>query len=287
MPRSSPPSPSTLPGVERRRQLRRQRRMERLRDGWRLVVYGALATGLGALLLRQGWLLQGPGQVEVSGSSLVSREQVIAAAGLRFPQPLLSLQPRLLSSTLANSLPVEQVKVSRLMLPPRLRVELVDREAVARAQRRTPQGSEAGFVDRTGNWIHTDSLTRVRMGSKASIQVVGWNERHRPALAKVLAVRQEIGPGLREIRFEPDGAMWITTQELGALRLGPSDSLLDRRLKVVAHLNQTLPTRLAGKRPLSIDLTDPEQPELSLPGASTTTANGPSPRVPPSSRPHP
>jgi len=261
--------------------------MERLQDGWRLVVYGALTTGLGVLLLRQGWMLQGPGQVEVSGSSLVSREQVIAAAGLRFPQPLLSLQPRLLSSTLANSLPVEQVKVSRLMLPPRLRVELVDREAVARAQRRTSKGSEAGFVDRTGNWIHADSLTRVRMGSKASIQVVGWNERYRPALAKVLRVRQEIGPGLREIRFEPDGAMWITTEELGPLRLGPPDSQLDRRLKVVTHLNQTLPTRLAGKRPLSIDLTDPEQPELSLPGASTTTANGPSPRVQPSSRPHP
>lgn len=232
-------------------------------------------------------MLQGPGQVEVSGSTLVSRDQVIAAAALRFPQPLLAVQPKLLSSTLANSLPVEQVRVSRFMLPPRLRVELVDREAVARAQRRTPTGQEAGFVDRTGNWINADSQSRVRLGSQASIQVVGWQERHRPALAKVLGAREAIGPGLREIRFEPDGAIWLSTRELGELRLGPSDSQLDRRLNVVAHLNQSLPARLAGKRPTSIDLTDPEQPELSLPGASTTTANGPDLRTQPPSRPRP
>lgn len=286
MPRSSS-SPSSLPGVERRRQLRQERRRERLRDGWRLLVYGALASGLGFVLLRQGWMLQTPAQVEVSGSSLVSRDQVIAAARLQFPQPLLSLQPRLLSTSLANSLPVEQVKVTRLMLPPRLRVELVDREAVARAQRRTASGLENGFVDRTGNWIHADSRSRVRMAGQASIQVVGWNERHRAVLAKVLEVREQIGPGLKEIRFEPDGSLWIVTRELGGMRLGPEDSHLERRLQVLAHLNHTLPAKLAGRQPQSIDLTDPEQPELNLPGAATTASNGPSVPARPSGTHHP
>jgi cell division protein FtsQ len=261
--------------------------MERLRDVWRLVVYGALATGLGTVLLRQGWMLQGPSQVEVSGSNLVSREQVIQAARLRFPQPLLALQPRLLSNNLANSLPVEQVKVTRLMLPPRLRVELVDREAVALAQRRTPSGLQEGFVDRTGSWINADPRSRGRMGSQASIRVVGWHERHRPALAKVLEARGQIGPGLKEIRFDPDGSLWLTTLELGPLRLGPPDSQLDRRIQVLTHLNRTLPIRLAGKRPLSIDLTDPEQPELSLKGAGTATANGATAGTQPAGRPHP
>lgn len=287
MRRPTPSAPSTLPGVERRRELRRQRRLERLRDGWRLLVYGALASGLGVLLLRQGWMLQGPSQVEVSGSSLVSRDQVIQAARLRFPQPLLSLQPRLLSTTLANSLPVEQVKVSRLMLPPRLKVELVDREAVARAQRRTPNGQEVGFVDRTGSWINADARSRTRLKGQATIQITGWNERNRPALAKVLEARGRIGPGLQEIRFDPDGALWITTRELGLLRLGPADSQLNQRLQVLAHLNTTLPARLAGKRPLSIDLTDPDQPELSLQGPSTTTANGPAARPKPPGTRHP
>lgn len=289
MPQTPPPAPSptNLPGVERRRQLRRQRRLERLQDGWRILVFGALATGLGFVLLREGWMLQGPGQVDVSGSRLVSRDQVIAAAGLRFPQPLFSLQPRVVSRTLAQSLPVERVKVSRLMLPPRLRVELVDREPVARALRRTPKGPERGFVDRTGNWINADAPTRLRMEGKASIEVVGWNDRNRPALGKVLEAREQIGSGLREIRFEPDGNLWLTTRELGPLRLGPVDSQLGRRLEVVAHLNRSLPQRLVGQRPVSIDLTDPEQPELTLQGSSSTTANGPAPGARPPGRPHP
>jgi cell division protein FtsQ len=287
MPTPPPIAPTTLPGVERRRQLRRQRRMERLQDGWRILVYGALTAGLGFVLLREGWMLQSPDQVAISGSRLVSREQVIAAARLRFPQPLLALQPRLLSHTLAEALPVEQVKVTRLMLPPRLRVDLVDREAVARAQRRTPKGPENGFVDRTGSWINADPSVHQRLGGKATIAVVGWNERNRPVLGKVLAARESIGPGLKEIRFDPDGTLWITTRDLGPLRLGPVDSQLQRRLQVVAHLNRNLPGRLVGQRPLSIDLTDPEQPELTLRAANATTANGPVPGVPPTLRPHP
>ena len=281
------PAPTTLPGVERRRQLRRQRRIERLQDGWRILMYGALTAGLGFVLLREGWMLQGPAQVDVKGSRLVNREQVIAAAGLRFPQPLFALQPRLLSRSLAESLPVEQVKVTRLMLPPRLRVELVDREAVARAQRRTTKGPESGFVDRTGNWINADPNTRLRLGGKATIDVVGWNERNRPVLGKVLEAREQIGTGLREIRFDPDGTLWITTRELGPLRLGPVDSQLNRRLQVLAHLNRNLPQRIVGQRPMSIDLTDPEQPELTLQGPATTTANGPVPGASPPARPHP
>ncbi|MEB3156448.1 MAG: FtsQ-type POTRA domain-containing protein [Cyanobacteriota bacterium] len=285
----TPPStaPTTLPGVERRRELRRQRRVERLQDGWRILVYGALTAGLGFVLLREGWMLQGPDQVAVSGSRLVSREQVITAARLRFPQPLLALQPRDLSQTLAEALPVEQVKITRLMLPPRLRVELVDREAVARAQRRTPKGPENGFVDRTGSWINADPSVRQRLGGKATIDVVGWNERNRPVLAKVLEARPQIGAGLREIRFDPDGSLWLTTRDLGPLRLGPVDSQLPRRLEVVAHLNRNLPKRLVGQRPLSIDLTDPEQPELTLRGASAATANGPLPGAPTPGRPRP
>jgi hypothetical protein len=78
--------------------------------------------------MRQGWMLRNATQVEVSGSALVSREQVIDAANIRFPQPLLGLQPSELSRNLSDSLPVELVRVSRLMMPPRLRIELKDRQ---------------------------------------------------------------------------------------------------------------------------------------------------------------
>ena len=272
---------SLRPGAERRRQLRQERRADRLLNLWRLVVFSAMAGGLGYGLLTQGWTLRSPSQVEVSGSRLVIRDQVIQAAGLSFPQPLLALQPRQIIQTLSTALPVENVRVSRLMLPPRLRVELIDRSAVARAERRNKDGLEQGYVDRLGNWISLRQNLGVRLEGTQELRVVGWNERHRPALAKVLQERPAFGGKLQEIRFDPEGSLWLSTTDLGPVRLGPADGQLERRLAVAAHLNATLPANLRGRRPQIVDLSDPDQPELSLTGFKPVTDPGPATAVRP------
>ena len=262
-------TPPLSPGAARRRELRQQRRAERLRQLWRIAVFSGLAAGLGWVLLRQGWMLRDPSQLEVRGSAIVNREQVIQTAELRFPLSLLGLDPRQLRQRLSAALPVERVSVSRLMLPPRLRVDLVDREAVARAERRLGNGTEQGYVDAWGNWMSVRQHLGVRTRGSLGLRVVGWNERHRQELRTVLAARDRLGPGLREIRFEPDGSLWLDTAALGRLRLGPSDERLGRRLEVAEHLMRTLPAQLAGGRPQQIDLSDPEQPELSMAGGAT------------------
>jgi cell division protein FtsQ len=272
---------SLRPGAERRRHLRQERRADRLRNLWRLVVFSAMAGGLGYGLLSQGWTLRSPSQVEVSGSRLVSRDQVIQAAGLSFPQPLLALQPRQIIQTLSMALPVENVRVSRLMMPPRLRVELIDRSAVARAERRSKAGLEQGYVDRLGNWISLRQNLGVRLEGTEELRVVGWNERHRPALAKVLKERQAFRGRLQEIRFDPEGSLWLSTTDLGPVRLGPADGQLERRLAVAAHLNDTLPADLRGRRPQVVDLSDPDQPELSLTGLKPVPDSGPATAVRP------
>jgi len=244
-------------------------------------VFSAMATGLGYGILSQGWTLRSPSQVEVSGSQLVSRDQVIQAAGLSFPQPLLALQPRQIIQTLSVALPVENVRVTRLMLPPRLRVELIDRAAVARAERRSSAGLEQGYVDRLGNWISLRQNLGVRLEGTQELRVVGWNDRHRPALAMVLKQRQAFGGRLREIRFDPEGSLWLSTTDLGPLRLGPADGQLERRLAVAAHLNSALPSELKGRRPQIVDLSDPDQPELSLTGFKPVADSGPATAVRP------
>lgn len=265
-----PPAPLS-PGAQRRQELRTQKRADRLRHAWRFLVYSALAAGLGYGLMRQGWVLRDAAQVEVSGSDLVSRQQVIEAADLHFPQPLLVLQPGELSRSLSNSLPVEQVRVSRLMLPPRLRIELKDRQMVARAQRQESGGLARGFVDQRGAWISERQTHGLASLGASPLMVLGWSERHRGTIARVLDVRDDFQGGLREIRFDPEGNLWITTRNLGPVRLGLDDGQLDRRLTALVHLNTTLPQKLGRQRPGSVDLTDPDQPELSV-GSPGTTA---------------
>ncbi len=267
------------PGSERRRQLQRQRRQQRWRGLWRLLVLGALSAGLGYALLRWGWLLGGPEQVQVVGSRQVSRQQVIVAAGLRFPTPLLELQPRRIADELTAALPVEQVQVSRLMAPPRLRVALVDREPVARAQRARPSGLETGYVDRMGNWMGNQQNPRPAAGSAPlTLEVIGWQDRHRPALALILGERQRFGTDLRLIRFDPDSKLWLLSTRLGLVRLGPPDDRLARRLEVLQQLSRGLPARLQYQTGHSLDLSDPEQPELGLLGNRGGGAPGRSPR---------
>lgn len=263
---------SVAPGVDRRRQIRLERRRERLRNGWRLLVFGMIAAGAGYGLLRYGWVLQGADQVEVLGSRQVQRDQVIEAAGLRFPTPLLSLQPRRLATQLGAALPVEQVQVSRLMAPPRLRVALVDREPVAHAQRRTGTGLESGYVDRLGNWMSSRQTVDLAATRPPTLGVVGWQPRHRGVLAVLLGQRASLGSDLQEIRFDPNGGLWLRTARLGLVRMGPPDGQLSQRLAVLSHLSRELPGRTRGQAVRSIDLSDPQQPELGLPAGAGRAA---------------
>ncbi len=269
--RSAQPPESVAVGVERRRELRLQRRRERLRNLWRIVVLAGAATGLGWLLLRQGWVLRTPAQIEVLGSRQVSRDQVIREGELKLPLQLLSLRPQQLSARLSAGLPVEQVQVSRLMLPPRLRIELVDREAVARAERRGPRGLEQGYVDRLGNWM-TSRQQRGSAGKAAAVRVLGWQERLRPALAQILDRREQLGSPLELVRFEANGSVWLRTAALGNVHLGPADQRLPRRLEVLQHLSSQLPQRIRGLKVQSIDLSDPDRPELGLPAVPGRSA---------------
>jgi cell division protein FtsQ len=253
------------PGVERRQQIRQERRRERLRNLWRLLVLLACSGGLGYVLLRQGWALHNLSQVEVVGSRQVGAEQVVQAAGLRFPLSLLNLQPRRVAADLTAALPVEHVQVSRLMAPPRLRVELVDRQAVARAERTTSRGLEAGYVDQFGHWMSSRQGRNLAANLKSGLIVRGWSKRHRPALAVVLEFRRRLGDDLREIRFDPGGSLWLGSTRLGQVRLGPNDPQLPRRLEVLEHLVKQLPAAVRGRPVPSIDLSDPEQPELGMP----------------------
>jgi cell division protein FtsQ len=256
--------PSLAP--ERRQQLRQQRRQERLRQLWRILLFSAAAGGLSWGLLRQGWELRSPDQIEVLGSSQVSREQVIREAQLRLPQPLLGLKPQELAQRLSAGLPVEQVQVSRLMLPPRLRISLVEREAVAQAQRRSSKGMERGYVDRLGNWMTSRQQRGSGTNRSPQVMVLGWQERLRAPLAELLAQQDALGSPLQQVRFESNGSLWLRTTALGDVHLGLPDERLNRRLEVLRHLSTHLPKQIKTLKIESIDLSDPEQPELGLPG---------------------
>ena len=257
---SSGPLP---PGVERRRRLREERRRERLIQSWRILLYGGVSTGLIWVLLSTGWSLRSQQQLTVRGSDRLGTDAVVKAAGLRFPRPLITLEPGRLERRLLAELPVESVSVQRRLVPPGLEIKLKDRQPIAAASRMGARGLEQGMVDRQGHWM---PLTVARQGEAPSsaVRVEGWIPSRRRMIATVLEQRDQLGSPLQVIKIAPDGDLSLRTQTLGLVRLGSNERLLDQQLLTIALLSSSLPETLRGKASSGIDLSDPSKPELQL-----------------------
>ena len=70
---------------------------------------------------------------------------------------------------------------------------------------------------------------------------------------------------LKAIVLDPDGNISLITTELGRIDLGGEPALLNAQIETILHLNKTLPKHLRGAHHSSLDLSNPDRPELQLP----------------------
>ena len=259
------------PGVERRRQLRQQRRREHLIHGWRILFFAGISAGLGWLLLSKGWLLTHRDQIQVRGSANLSHDAVLKAGEINIPLPLLGLKPSQLEQTLLLKLPVQSVVVNRRLLPPALQVSLTDREPIAYAVRQDSNLREKGMVDALGHWM---PLNVANQGERprSAIEVQGWRASHRLLISRVLEQRDQLGSPLLKIIVAPDGELSLQTKALGLIQLGMNPDQLDEQLKTITHLTSTIPPEYRNRQGTSIDLSDPGKPELQVPQPSKRPA---------------
>jgi cell division protein FtsQ len=250
------------PQLERRRALRRQQRQQLLIQLWRVVVLLLLSTGLGWILLRHGWTLEGTNQVIVRGDTGISPDLVSKVGGLSFPQPLLEINLKTLEAQLRQELPVQSAQAERRLLPARLDVQLVGQIPVARATRRLAGGMETGMVDGEGHWIQTNTKAPSPAPSSA-ITVEGWSADKRPVLAELLEQRGRISDNLEAIVLHPDGAISLRTRRLGLINLGRDSDRLVQQIDALVQLNRTMPPHLLEQGKGSIDLSNPEAQAIS------------------------
>ena len=248
--------------VARRRELRRQRRQTLLIQLWRFVALLLVSGGFSWILLRHGWTLRSPEALIMTGGTALEANQVIEAAKLRFPQPLLEVSPRALEQQLIKSLPVQSAHVQRRMLPARLVISLKPEIPVAKAVRQGPFGRERGLLNAEGQWIPlSDALPE----PLTEIVVRGWNDQQRSQIAALLQQRDRFEGRLKAIVLHPDGNVSLITTALGQIDLGGEPALLNAQIETIVHLNKTLPKQLRQAHQSSLDLSNPDRPELQLP----------------------
>ena len=252
--------------MARRRELRRQRRQNLLVQLWRLAAMLLLSGGFAWILLRHGWSLRGPEAVILKGNAALGTEQVVEAAKLRFPHPLLEVNPRVLEQQLIDSLPVQSVRVERQMLPARLIVSLSPQIPIAQAERQGPAGRERGLLNTKGQWI---PLSNASPKPLTDILVRGWNDQQSDQIAALLQQHERFEGMLKAVVLHPDGDISLVTTSLGRIDLGGEPALLDTQIETIVHLNRTLPEHLRQARQGSLDLSNPDRPELQLPNPPT------------------
>ena len=248
--------------VARRRDLRRQRRQTLLLQLWRFVALLLLSGGFSWTLLRHGWTLRSPEAIILTGGAALDTNQVIEAAKLRFPSPLLEVSPRALEQELVKVLPVRSAQVQRRMLPARLIISLKPEIPVAKAVRQGPAGRERGLLNAAGEWI---TLSDAVPEPLTNIMVRGWNDQQRAQIAALLQQRDRFEGRLKAIVLHPDGNISLITTELGQIDLGGEPALLNAQIETIVHLNKTLPKQLRQAHQSSLDLSNPDRPELQLP----------------------
>ena len=252
--------------VARRRELHRQRRQTLLLQLWRFVALLLLSGGFAWILLRHGWTLRGPEALVLKGGAALKINQVIKAAKLRFPQPLLEVSPRALEQQLIRALPVRSAQVERRMLPARLIVSLKPEIPVAKAVRQGPSGRERGLLNAEGKWIPVSDASPKPL---TNIVVRGWNDQQRGQVAALLQQRDRFEGMLKAIVLHPDGNISLITKGLGQIDLGGEPDLLKAQIATIVHLNDTLPEHLRQANQSSLDLSNPDRPELQLPAPNT------------------
>jgi cell division protein FtsQ len=121
--------------TQRRRYIRQQRQLQLLRKLWQFLAVTAVTALCLWVSLRQEWHLRSSQQIEVIGNRYIPTSDLQAIVPISYPQSIFQLDPQAIATHLETVAPLEQVTVSRSVLPAKLTIEVQERLPVAVSSR--------------------------------------------------------------------------------------------------------------------------------------------------------
>lgn len=281
MTRLASPSPEEL--SERRRTLKKQRRIRNLQHIWRILAISGLAASAVWLIRNPFWLLlQSPGQVLIEGNEMLSEQAVHELLELEYPQRIFDIEPEQVVQQLRTQSPIAYARVSRQLFPPRLEVTLKERMPVAVTVPSRPDSSaageptpitQAGLLDSAGYWMAQSDAAGLNTDFKLpTLKVRGFHPRYASQWPLLYEAVQGSAVEIQEIDLRSPNNLILQTA-VGAVHLGVYDPR--RLVEQLAILPQLEPlTNDPGAPAVDyIDLANPQVPavKLSQPPPATET----------------
>jgi cell division protein FtsQ len=257
--------------AQRRRKLRRQRRVRVMQLIWQTFAVVSLAGGLGWLAIQPMWVVKNSQDIEVEGNQMLSSEAIQLQTGLVYPRSLWRIQPSKITESLLKSQPIiADAVVSRRLFPPGLVIHIQEKIPVAIATDYEPNNSsnsaqkmKRGLLDADGNWIPLDKYITMNPNAKMpTLKVVGSPQQYASFWHSLYQAVSQSQVTITEIDYQ-DLSNLILKTELGSVHLGTPTPRLAEQIKVLAQMRY-LPNKVDPNQMEYIDLKNPDRPLVQM-----------------------
>lgn len=287
-PNSGPPNsgsasaPSSSDLTRRRQQLRAKRRIKVYQAIWRSLAITSLAAGTVWLATSPIWLINRSDQIEVSDNHLLNDQIIQDLLPVPYPQSLLKVQPDDLAASLETHAPIKSATVSRRLIPPGLKVRVVERVPVAVAVPNTTRPvkaipsqpapfKELGLIDAEGYWMPRNSFQDLGVSISAlPLSVRGMHPGYEASWQMIFQSVQRSPVKIMAIDWTRPSNL-ILHSELGAVHLGPYGPRFDDQMAALDRL-RSISTQINPEKISFIDLHDPNNPVVEILQATGTRA---------------
>lgn len=263
--------------VERRQQLRRQRRVRSLQSSWRTLAVSGFAGGLVWVTTQPAWVIRQPEQVSVDGNQFLSTEAVRSLLPISYPESLLHLHPQALAEHLESQGPIAQATVVRQLFPPSLTVQVEEKHpvaitapnpidaqaAIASQSNSFSTSAKIGLLDENGTWMPLANYTSLHETFELpTLEVIGMKDQYQPYWAELYQAVSRSPIKVFEIDWREPANLILNT-ELGFVHFGPYSSKFVEQLNALDQMRQ-LPDHLNPSQVAYIDLKNPQSPAVQM-----------------------
>ena len=232
-------------------------------DFFRLLILIAILSNLIIFLKKNILAPVTSNQILITGNSYLIKKQIIESLEIKFPQPLLSINPKLLESRLAKKLPIQSVLITRNMFPLSLEIAILERKPIAFANKKSGTIAEEGLIDKDGNWIKTFDYLRAGFEIE-DIRISGWVPSKKPLIAVLLLNKENLGSPLRNIYIDETGSMSLQTEKINLVQFGTNPKKLEKQIQALSYISRIIPKSCLLKYKPTLDLRNPERPQFKL-----------------------
>ena len=201
--------------------------------------------------------------IKVSGSDIISKNDVVNNLSLKFPIRLIFIKTNFLEKELKENLSLKNVSVKRQILPFGLKVDVNTRTPIAYGERILNEKKILGFIDKDGIFIKKQNADKKNL-NKLTIKVFGWQEKFQKILSELLMAQENYEFEVVNITFSPNGFLTVEEKELKTILLGFNPNLINYQLQIINNLKNEFKKNNFSEKIDNIDLTDPKKPKIKV-----------------------